>query len=55
MVDDVTVVETFTSEDALTGEESAKYGEIFDLLKAQAVTGDDARRLLTAAAVRLSR
>lgn len=55
MVDDVTVVETFTSEDALTGDESAKYGKIFDLLKDQAVTGDDARRLLTAAAVRLSR
>ena len=55
MVDDVTVVETFTSADTLTGEESAKYGDIFDGLMAQAVTGDEARRLLTAAAVRLSR
>jgi transcriptional regulator with XRE-family HTH domain len=55
MVDDTTVVETFTSMDTLTGDESARYGEIFDLLQAQAVTGDEARRLLTAAAVRLAR
>jgi transcriptional regulator with XRE-family HTH domain len=55
MVDDVTVVETFSSSDTLTGEESAKYGEIFAELMAQAVTGDEARRLLTAAAVRLAR
>jgi Domain of unknown function (DUF5753) len=55
MVDDVTVIETFTSSDTLTGEESAKYASIFDELMGQAVTGDDARRLLTAAALRLSR
>jgi len=55
MVDDTVMLETFASEDTITGAESAKYGEVFDMLKAQAVTGDEARRLLAAAAVRLSR
>jgi hypothetical protein len=50
MADDVTVVETFTSADTLRGEESAKYAEFADGLMAQAVTGDDARDLITAAA-----
>jgi hypothetical protein len=50
MADDITVVETFTSADTLRGEESAKYAEFADLLMRQAVTGDHARRLITAAA-----
>jgi hypothetical protein len=55
IVDDRTDLETFTSTVTLTGEDTAMYDRIFDELAAQAVTGDDARRLLTAAAVRLSR
>lgn len=50
MADDVTVVETFTSGDTLRGDESAKYAEIADRLMAEAVTGDEARRLITLAA-----
>lgn len=50
MADDVTVVETFTSADTLRGPESAKHAEIMDGLMAEAVTGDEARRLITAAA-----
>jgi transcriptional regulator with XRE-family HTH domain len=50
MADDVTVVETFTSADTLRGEESAKYAEFADGLMREAATGDDARRLITAAA-----
>jgi Domain of unknown function (DUF5753) len=50
IADDVTVVETFTSADTLRREESAKYAEFADGLMAQAVTGDDARDLVTAAA-----
>ena len=50
IADDVTVVETFTSAGTLRGEESAKYAEFADGLMARAVTGDDARDLVTAAA-----
>jgi transcriptional regulator with XRE-family HTH domain len=50
---DVTIVETFTSEVTLRGEESAKYGEIADGLMNEAVTGDEARHLITAAAAEL--
>lgn len=50
MVDDITVVETFTGADTLRGEESAKYAQIADLLMSEALTGDDARRLIAAAA-----
>jgi len=52
-VDDSTVVETFTSSETLRDQESAAYGQIFDDLMAEAVTGDEARRLITAAAVAL--
>lgn len=55
VVDDATIVETFSASDTITGRESDRYGEVFDMLKAQAVSGEDARRLLTEAAVRLSR
>ena len=50
MADDVTVVETFTSADTLNGAESDKHAEIMDGLMAEAVTGDEARRLIAAAA-----
>jgi transcriptional regulator with XRE-family HTH domain len=53
MADDVTIVETFTSEVTLRGEESAKYGEIADGLMNEAVTGDEARHLIAAAAAAL--
>lgn len=52
-IDDVTIVETFTSEDTIHGQESARYDEIFDDLMAEAVTGDEARRLIAAAAAYL--
>ena len=49
-LDDQTVMETFTSADTLRGQESAKYGQVFEELMAEAVTGDEARRLIAAAA-----
>jgi transcriptional regulator with XRE-family HTH domain len=49
-VDDLTVVETFTSQDEYIGQESAAYDRIADGLMAEAVTGDDARHLITSAA-----
>ena len=52
-VDDMTVVETFTSADTIPGQESAAYDRIFDELLAEAVTGDEARRLITEAAAAL--
>jgi transcriptional regulator with XRE-family HTH domain len=52
-LDDLTVVETFTSADTLHGQESAKYGQIFEELMAEAVTGDEARRLIASAAADL--
>jgi hypothetical protein len=39
IVDDITIVQTFTGTDTLRGEESAKTAEITDLLMARAVTG----------------
>ncbi len=53
MADEITVVETFTSADILRGEESTKYAELADLLMSEAVTGDEARRLIMAAAASL--
>lgn len=50
MADDVTIVETYTDSGTLTGEESARHGEIMDALLAEAVTGDEARRLIVQAA-----
>ena len=49
-VDDLTVVETFTGQDEYLGQESATYERIVDGLMAEAVTGDEARRLILAAA-----
>lgn len=54
-VDDLTVLETFTGADTLGGEESAKCRQIFKELMAESVTGDEARRLITAAAEGLRR
>ena len=54
IVDDTTVLETLTSSITLTGDESARYAEIFGILSGQAVTGDEARQMLTAAAARLT-
>jgi transcriptional regulator with XRE-family HTH domain len=51
--DDVTVVETFTSEDRFIGAESAIYDRITEALLAEAVTGAEARRLIAAAAASL--
>jgi len=53
MADDVTIVETYTSEDTLSGEESAKYAEITDGLMAESITGDEARDLITRVAASL--
>jgi transcriptional regulator with XRE-family HTH domain len=50
IADDVTFVETHTSELILTGEESAHYARIADALLAESLTGDDARDLIAAAA-----
>jgi transcriptional regulator with XRE-family HTH domain len=54
-LDDMTIVETFTSADTIPGRESAAYERIFGELLAEAVTGDEARRLMTTAADGLQR
>jgi transcriptional regulator with XRE-family HTH domain len=53
LLDDVTYVETPASDIYLRGEEASAYERIADGLLDEAVTGDDARRLITAAAARL--
>lgn len=55
IADDVTYVETHTSELILTGEESAHYARIADGLLAESVTGDEARELIVSAAAALRR
>ena len=50
MLDDVAYVETHTSEDLLAGPEAAQYQAIADGLAAEAITGDEARWLMAAAA-----
>jgi transcriptional regulator with XRE-family HTH domain len=52
-VDDLTVVELPAGQDSVTARESADYDETFDLLMAEAVTGEEARRLIAAAAAGL--
>jgi hypothetical protein len=49
VVDDVTYVETHTGTDVLRGEESASYSQRADGLLGEAVTGDEARALISAA------
>ena len=51
--DDVTVVETPTGQDTVRGDESDLYGRMADELAAEAVTGDKAQALITAAAAAL--
>jgi transcriptional regulator with XRE-family HTH domain len=53
MLDDTAIVETYGEDNVAGEEESAAYGHIFGRLMAEAVTGDEARRLITAAAADL--
>jgi transcriptional regulator with XRE-family HTH domain len=53
ILDDLTYVETHASEDFLSGPESVRYQELADSLRADAVTEDAARKLITAAAEHL--
>ena len=53
MLDDAAIVETCGEEREAGEEESAEYGRAFGRLMAEAVTGDEARRLITAAAADL--
>ena len=46
-------METFTSEEKYIGSESAVYDKIADALMDEAVTGDEARRLIAGAAASL--
>jgi len=50
LLDDRAIVESAGSEDEVGEDESAVYARIFDGLIAEAVTGDDARHLITTAA-----
>ena len=49
-VDDRTIVEIPSGYDETVGRESAEYDRIFDLLMAEALTGEEARRLIATAA-----
>jgi transcriptional regulator with XRE-family HTH domain len=49
ILDNTAILETWVSEDTLTGEEAAVYGRVADTLIAEAATGDAARRLITSA------
>ena len=53
MLDDQAIVENSGAEDKIGEDESAVYARIFDELMAEAVTGDEARRLIAAAAADL--
>lgn len=53
MLDDGAIVETHGDEIEAGEEESGEYARVFDRLMAEAVTGDEARRLITAAAAGL--
>jgi transcriptional regulator with XRE-family HTH domain len=50
MADDITIVETFTSMITVSARESPKYAQVTDELMAESATGEEARRLVTAAA-----
>ncbi len=50
LADDVAYIETFASDQVLSPGESAEYGPIADALLAEAVGGDEARRLIAQAA-----
>jgi uncharacterized protein DUF5753 len=53
LADDVATVEAHGGEDTLGERESAVYVQVFDRLMGVAVTGEEARRLITAAAAAL--
>jgi transcriptional regulator with XRE-family HTH domain len=53
LLDDTVIVESYGSEDQGGEEESSIYARIFDQLMAESVTGEEARRLITAAAAAL--
>jgi len=55
IADDVTYIETHTSQLILTGEESAQYARIADGLLAESVTGEEARDLIVTVATALRR
>jgi transcriptional regulator with XRE-family HTH domain len=55
LLDDALIVESYGSEDVGGEEESAVHQRIFDLLMAEAVTGEEARRLIATAAQDLRR
>jgi transcriptional regulator with XRE-family HTH domain len=50
LLDDQLIVETYGWEDQEHGEESATHHRIYDMLMADALTGDEARRLIAGAA-----
>jgi len=50
MADDTTIVETFTSAITVAATEAPKYVQVTDELMAESVTGEEARRLIMAAA-----
>ena len=53
LLDDAAIVETYDDEYDAGEEDSEMYGQIFGRLLAEAVTGDEARRLIAAAAADL--
>lgn len=55
LLDAQAIVETHAGEAKADELDSAKYAEIFDMLMAESLTGDDARRLIMAAADDLRR
>lgn len=50
LFDDLAAVETFTGEDVVGGDEAKAYGVAMDRLLAESVTGNEARRIIMAAA-----
>lgn len=50
LYDDIAIVETFIGETIHRGQEATAYAHALDLLWDEAVTGDDARRLISQAA-----
>lgn len=53
LLDDAVVVETLAGRDEESGDVAATYRRVFDLLMAEARTGNDARRMITTAAEQL--
>jgi transcriptional regulator with XRE-family HTH domain len=53
LLDDSVIYETYAAEVTVDAEEAAVYGPVFDRLAAEAVTGDEARRLIADAAAAL--